>query len=87
MFQLCKNQVIGLVFTGKIFEKRLWKSDIFNKDAGPSNVTLPQVFFEHFASKSQLSVFYIIGTLVENGLKCLRCQNTRTNWIYKNLDI
>ena len=35
MFQLCKNQVIGLVFTGKIFEKRLWKSDIFNKDAGP----------------------------------------------------
>ena len=33
------------------------------------NVTLPQVFFKHFASKNQLTGFYISGTLVENGLK------------------
>ena len=32
------------------------------------NVTLPQVFFKHFASKNQLTGFYISGTLVENGL-------------------
>ena len=32
------------------------------------NVTLPQVFFEHFASKNQLPGFYVSGTLVENGL-------------------
>ena len=30
------------------------------------NVTLPQVFFKHFASKNQTD-FYIIRTLVENG--------------------
>ena len=33
------------------------------------NVTLPQVFFKHFASKNQLSGFYIGGILEENGLK------------------
>ena len=33
------------------------------------NVTLPQVFFKHFASKNQLPDFYISETLVENGLK------------------
>ena len=33
------------------------------------NVTLPQVFFKHFASKNQLPGFYISGTLVENELK------------------
>ena len=32
------------------------------------NVTLPQVFFKHFASKNQLPGFYISGTLVENEL-------------------
>ena len=32
------------------------------------NVTLPQVFFKHFASKNQLPGLSIIGTLVENGL-------------------
>ena len=32
------------------------------------NVTLPQVFFKHFASKNQLPGSYIIGTLVEDGL-------------------
>ena len=35
------------------------------------NVTVPQVFFEHFASKYQLPGFYISGTLVENRLKRL----------------
>ena len=47
-----------------MFEKHLWKSDILSKD-----VTFPQVFFKHFASKNQLPGFYINGTLVENGLK------------------
>ena len=46
-----------------MFEKHLWKSDILSKD-----VTFPQVFFKHFASKNQLPGFYINGTLVENGL-------------------
>ena len=32
------------------------------------NVTLPQVVFKYFASKKQLSDFYISGTLVEKGL-------------------
>ena len=32
------------------------------------NVTLPQVFFKHFASKNQLPGFYISGILVKNGL-------------------
>ena len=32
-------------------------------------VTLPQVFFKHFASKYQLPGFYMIVTLVENALK------------------
>ena len=32
------------------------------------NVTLPQVFFKHFASKNQLPGLSIGGTLVENGL-------------------
>ena len=32
------------------------------------NITLPQVFFKHFASKNQLPGFYISGTLVKNGL-------------------
>ena len=30
--------------------------------------TLPQVFFNHFASKIQLPGFYISRTLVENGI-------------------
>ena len=33
------------------------------------NVTLPQVFFKHFACKNQLLGFYISRTLIENGLK------------------
>ena len=49
-----------------MFEKHLWKSDILSKDA--ENVTLPQVFFKHFAYKNQVPGFYIKGTLVENGL-------------------
>ena len=32
-----------------------------------SSVTLPYVFFKHFASKNQLPGFYISGTLVGNG--------------------
>ena len=33
------------------------------------NVTLPQVFFKHFTSKSQLAGLSVSKTLVENGLK------------------
>ena len=60
-----------------MFEKHLWKSDILSKDAGHQpafllkNVTVPQVFFKHFASKSQLPGFYISRTLVKNGLNQL----------------
>ena len=32
MFHLCRNQVVG--FTGKMFEKHLWKSDILSNDVG-----------------------------------------------------
>ena len=57
-----------------MFEKHLCKSDILSEDAGHrpasllKNVTLPHVFFKHFASKNQQTSFYISGTLVENGL-------------------
>ena len=56
-----------------MFEKHLWKSDVFNKEAGhrlPSllKMSLPQVFFKHFASKNQLRGSYINETLVQNGL-------------------
>ena len=58
-----------------MFEKDLWKSDIFSKDAGHRHVSLlemsplPHAFFKDFASKNQLPSLSIIGTLVENGLK------------------
>ena len=55
-----------------MFEKNPWNSDILSKDAGRrplfKNVTLPQVFFKHFARKNHLRGFYISGTLVKNGL-------------------
>ena len=53
-----------LVFTSKMFETHLWKSDILSKD-----VTLPQAFSKHFANKNQIPGLYVSGTLVENGLK------------------
>ena len=58
-----------------MFEKDLWKSDIFSKDAGHRHSSLlemsplPHAFFKDFASKNQLPGLSIIGTLVENGLK------------------
>ena len=33
------------------------------------NVTLPQLFFKHFASKNQLPGFYICGTFVKIRLR------------------
>ena len=33
------------------------------------NITLPQMFFKHFASKNQLTGLSVGGTLVETGLK------------------
>ena len=76
MFHLRTNQVVG--FTSKMFEKHLWKSDILSKD-----VTLPQVFFKHFASKNQLPGFYISETLVENGLSCTSFFNKTIKWQIK----
>ena len=57
-----------------MFEKHLWKSDTnfklrFMSSTFFKNVTLPRVFFKHFAGKNQLSGFCIGGTLEENGLK------------------
>ena len=37
-----------------------------------ANVTLPRVFFKHFASKKQLPGLSIKGTLVKNRLKILK---------------
>ena len=34
-------------------------------------VTLPQLFFKHFASKNQLPGLSVSGTFVENGLKSI----------------
>ena len=55
-----------------MFEKNPWNSDILSKDAGRrplfKNVTLPQVFFKHFARKNHLPVFYISGTLVKDAI-------------------
>ena len=56
-----------------MFEKHLWKSDILSKLQFTTfiftqNVTLPQVFFKHFASKNQLPGLSISGTLLENEL-------------------
>ena len=50
-----------------MFEKHLWKSDILSKD-----VTFPQVFFKHFASKNQLPGLSVSGRLVDNGIRVLR---------------
>ena len=44
----------------------LWMNQVI--DFYQQNVTLPQVFFKHFASKNQLPGFYISGTLVKKGL-------------------
>ena len=57
MLRLCRNQVVG--FTSKIFGKQLLKSRIQVKMEVDKlhlylNVTLPQVFLKHFASKNQL---------------------------------
>ena len=48
-----------LAFTRIMFEKQLWKRE---------NVTLPQVFFKHFASKIQVLDFSVSGTFAKNGL-------------------
>ena len=62
-----------------MFEKQLWKTGILSKDAAHrpasilKNITLPQVFFKHFASKNHKPGFYISGALIENGLnRCFR---------------
>ena len=50
-----------------MFEKHLWESDILNLYLN-LYVTFTQVFFKHFAGKSQLPGFYMNRTLVENML-------------------
>ena len=60
-----------LVFTSKMFEERLWNSDILSKDAGHWSVVIvtpPQVFFKYFANKNQLPGLSVSGAMVENGL-------------------
>ena len=49
-----------------MFEKHLWKSDILSKDDLHLylNLSLPQLFFKHYPSKSQFTWFlhnYKIG--------------------------
>ena len=52
-----------------MFEKHLCKSNILSKDAGrylsifTLNVALSQVFYKHFASKTQLPGFHISGLI------------------------
>ena len=51
------------------------------------NFTLPQVFFKHFASKSQLPGLSVSGTLFENGLnKCAKNQIFLINSIFLKTD-
>ena len=57
-----------MIFTSKMCEKNLWKSDILSKDAG--RMSLSTGVFTHFARKNQLPGFSIIGTLTGNGLNC-----------------
>ena len=63
-----------MVFTSKMFEKRLWKSDFLSKDAGRRPASLLKMslfhwrFFKHFASKNQVPGLSVSGTLFENGL-------------------
>ena len=72
MFYLCRNQVV--VFTGKMFEKHLLKSDILSKDAGRWPTPLVKMSFFHrcfskiLQVKTKLSGLSVGGTLIKNGL-------------------
>ena len=76
MFHLRTNQVVDF------YQQNVWKTPVeewhFKTCIFTQNVTLPQVFFKHFASKNQLPGFYISGTLVENGLIKLSMVNVKT---------
>ena len=50
MFHFAETRL--LVFTGKKFEKYLWKSDILNKDAGhrPESLLKMVFFFRYFSN-------------------------------------
>ena len=67
-----------MVFTSKMFEKYLWKSNILLKDAGHLHLYLKchssTGVFKHFASKKQLPGQSVSGILVENGLKIQKIQ-------------
>ena len=61
-----------MVFTSKLCEKHLRKSDILSKDPGYRSTSLLKMslstgFFTHFVSKNQLTGFSIIGILAGNG--------------------
>ena len=54
-------------------EKYVWETEILSNDGLNQTVfllkmSLPQVFFTHFAGKNQLPGFSISGTLAWNGL-------------------
>ena len=56
-----------------MFEKHLWKSDFLSQNAGHGlhlylKCHSSTCVFQTFFSKNQLPGFYIVGTLVENGL-------------------
>ena len=64
-----------MVFTSKIFEKQLWKSDILSKDAAhrPASVLEISLFHRCFSNILLVKTIYISGALIENGLNmCFR---------------
>ena len=64
-----------LVFTSKMFEKHLWKSDILSENEGHWPASLLKMSLFHgcfsniFLKKTQIPGFYISETLVENWSK------------------
>ena len=54
-----------------MFHLRINQAAVFYKQ----NVTLPQVFFKHFASNNQLPSLSVSGALVENELIALVIPN------------
>ena len=72
MFNLCKNQVVGF------YQQSVDDLHLYFK------LTLPQVFFIHFASKNasknQLPGLYVSRTLVENGLTSITSEIQKNWW-------
>ena len=60
-----------LVFTSKMFEKHLWKSDILSKDTvhGPASLLKMSLFNRCFSNILLLKVKYLVSTQVEHWSK------------------